>query len=81
MSFEIGSADSDSLRTANGIRIPNEDIDVISINDAIDNIQGDAEDEYDLTAIVNRGGKRKKKKTRKKKRRKRKKKKTRKRRR
>ena len=34
MSFEIGSADSDSLRTANGIRIPKKDIDgdVINLN-------------------------------------------------
>tara|TARA_B100000900_G_scaffold164946_1_gene140023 strand:+ start:1217 stop:3370 length:2154 start_codon:yes stop_codon:yes gene_type:complete len=81
IAFEIGSADSDSFRTANGIRIPDEDIDVILIDDAIDNIQEDDEDEYDIGAIVNRGGKRKKKKTRKKKKRKRKKKKTRKRRR
>ena len=81
ISLEVGPADSDSFRTANGIRIPDEDIDVILIDDAIDNIQGDAEDEYDIGAIVNRGGKRKKKKTRKKKKRKRKKKKTRKRRR
>ena len=65
MSFEIAPADSDSFRTANGIRIPDEDIDVILIDDAIDNIQGDG-------AIVKRGGKRKKKKTRKKKKRKRK---------
>jgi len=81
ISLEVGPADSNSFRTANGIRIPDEDIDVILIDDAIDNIQGDAEDEYDIGAIVNRGGKRKKKKTRKKKKRKRKKKKTRKRRR
>lgn len=81
ISLEVGPADSDSFRTANGIRIPDEDIDVILIDDAIDNIQGDAEDEYDIGAIVNRGGKRKNKKTRKKKKRKRKKKKTRKRRR
>lgn len=81
MSLEVAPADSDSFRTANGIRIPDEDIDVILIDDVIDNIQEDAEDEYDIGAIVNRGGKRKKKKTRKKKKRKRKKKKTRKRRR
>ena len=81
ISLEVGPADSDSVRTANGIRIPDEDIDVILIDDAIYNIQGDAEDEYDITAIVHGGGKRKKRKTRKKKRRKRKKKKTRKRRR
>jgi hypothetical protein len=74
ISLEVGPADSDSFRTANGIRIPDEDIDVILIDEAIDNIQGDAEDEYDITAIVNRGGKRKKKKTRKKRKRKRRKK-------
>ena len=81
MSLEVGPADSDSFRTANGIRIPDEDIDVILLDNAIDNIQGDDEDEYELGDILKRGGKRKKKKTRKKKRRKRKKKKTRKRRR
>ena len=74
ISLEVGPADSDSFRTANGIRIPDEDIDVILIDEAIDNIQGDAEDEYDITAIVNRGGKRKKKKTRKKRKKKRRKK-------
>ena len=80
ISLEVGPADSDSLRTANGIRIPDEDIDVILIDDAIDNIQGE-EEEDDLALILKRGGKRKKRKTRKKKKRKRKKKKTRKRRR
>lgn len=82
---EVGPADSDSLRTANGIRIPDEDIDVSFIDDAIYNIQGDAEEDDNLARIlkrgVKRGGKRKKRKTRKKKKRKRKKKKTRKRRR
>jgi hypothetical protein len=81
ISLEVGPADSDSFRTANGIKIPDEDIDVILIDEAINTIQEDAEDEYDIGRIVNRGGKRKKKKTRKKKKRKRKKKKTRKRRR
>ena len=66
ISFEVGPADSDSFRTANGIRIPDEDIDVILIDNAIDNIQEDTDDDYELSAIVKRGGKRKKKKTRKK---------------
>ncbi len=81
MSLEVGPADSDSFRTANGIRIPDEDIDVSLIDEAIDTIQGEEEEEDNLALILKRGGKRKKRKTRKKKKRKIKKKKTRKRRR
>ena len=66
MSVEVGPADSDSFRTANGIRIPDEDIDVILLDNAIDNIRGDVEDEYELTAILKRGGKEKRKKREKK---------------
>jgi len=75
MVLSTGPADRDSFRTANGIRIPDEDIDVSLIDNAIDRIQGEAEDEdeYDIAAIVNGGGKRKKK-TRKKRKRKRRKK-------
>ena len=80
--FETAKADADERRTANDIRIPNEDIDIDFnlIDNAIKTIQGQEEEDY-LNELDKKGGKRKKRKTRKKKRRKRKKKKTRKRRR
>lgn len=63
MVLSTGPADRDSFRTANGIRIPDENIEVDLTDIAINRKE---EAEYDIKSIVKRGGKREKRKTKKK---------------